>query len=83
MSGLTLGAHSILDAEMPPLTQKVINRLRRWCKAGWGRQTEVAKYLGEPPQIITDWFSKSRKRNPTSEQILQVMKFLEDKSAPP
>jgi hypothetical protein len=63
---------------MPPLTQKIIDRFYRWCKKEYGRQTIAAAELKVPKQTITDWFSPSRKRNPTAEQILAVMKFLEE-----
>jgi transcriptional regulator with XRE-family HTH domain len=44
------------------------------CKEQHGRQLEVAGIIGTTPSTVSDWFHG--RKQPTSEQILLVLKFL-------
>ena len=65
-------------ADVPPRTQYILDQLKVWCDAKYGRRTEVADELGLPPQAITDWL-KGR-RQPTAEQVLHLQDFLSRKT---
>ena len=58
-------------------TDKILSKLRAWCKEKHGRQLEVAKTIGTTPSTVSDWFHD--RKEPTAEQILRVLNFLKTK----
>jgi DNA-binding transcriptional regulator YiaG len=60
-------------------TDDLIAELQKWCDAEHGRRAELARLLGTKRQTVSNWFS--RKHNPTSEQTLQIIEFLENPEA--
>ena len=63
-------------AEMPKETTKLIQELKAWCDGAYGRRAEIGRMLGKNRQTIQNWFAG--KQQPTGEQALVVLKFLEE-----
>jgi DNA-binding transcriptional regulator YiaG len=40
-----------------PAVERLLNELRAWCEAEYGRQAEVARILGVDNRRVNDWFS--------------------------
>jgi hypothetical protein len=59
-----------------PKTDDLISELQKWCDAEHGRRAELSRILNVKRQTVTNWFS--RKHNPTSEQTIRLIEFLED-----
>ena len=59
----------------PSEVEKLIEELREWVDAKYGRRAELARELGVPRQRITDWLS-DRKKAPTLEQGLKIANIL-------
>lgn len=62
-------------AKMATKTEKLIQELKEWCDGARGRQAEVARMLGTHRQTIQNWFAEEQQ--PTGEQALVVLEFLE------
>jgi hypothetical protein len=54
-----------------------------WCAQQRGRRTHLARYLGVSLLAVSAWFREYRKphptKQPTAEQVLGIMEFLQDK----
>lgn len=61
---------------MLPKTDNLLSDLKQWCDAEHGRRSELARFLKVKPQAVSAWFS--RKNNPTSEQTIAIIEFLEN-----
>jgi hypothetical protein len=61
---------------MRPQTDNLISELKEWADAEHGRKAELSRIFGITRQGISDWFA--RRSNPTSEQTLSIIAFLED-----
>jgi hypothetical protein len=66
--------------EIPPKTRAIVDQLKEWCEAEYGRKSEVARAIGTKPQVITNWFGNWQ--GPTAEQILTVIDFLKNQERP-
>jgi len=62
---------------MPFTTEQLISRLKTWCDKKRGRRLELSKKLGVSAQTVTNWF-KGR-QEPTGEQVLRILEFLDKK----
>jgi DNA-binding XRE family transcriptional regulator len=60
-------------------TESLISELEAWCSEKRGRQTELAKAIGVTRQAVNFWLT--RRSNPTSEQTLAIVAFLENPEA--
>jgi transcriptional regulator with XRE-family HTH domain len=60
-------------------TETLLTELKEWCDEKRGRQTEVALAMGVSRQIVNFWLK--RRSNPTSEQTLAIIAFLENPEA--
>ena len=56
-------------------TDKVLKELKDWCDAKRGRQVKLAKAIKTTRWTISHWFGG--RQQPTAEQILRAMEFLE------
>jgi hypothetical protein len=56
-------------------TEALLAELKRWCDQVRGRKAFLARELGVPPQLVSDWFGK--RKTPTWEQGLRIQVFLE------
>jgi transcriptional regulator with XRE-family HTH domain len=57
--------------------QKFLEELRSWCDQERGRQSEIAQAAGTTKQTVSNWFAE--RQEPTAEQLLAVMEYLEAK----
>jgi hypothetical protein len=60
-------------------TDSLIASLQEWCDAEHGRRSELSRILGVKPQTVSNWLA--RKNNPTSEQTIAIIEFLENPEA--
>lgn len=52
---------SLYSLENPhPKTKAVLDRVRVWCDAEYGRRSFLAKELGVSPSLVTDWLAGRR-----------------------
>lgn len=67
--------HDALD--MGVRTKRLIAKLKHWANEpdGYGRRIEIANALGIQKQTVTNWFNGSQE--PTGEQVLGILEFLE------
>jgi hypothetical protein len=71
-----------LEAMARSEVKKLMEQLRTWVDAEYGRRADVARELGVPRQRITDWLSG--RKAPTLEQGLRLASILRrSKSARP
>ena len=54
--------------------EKLIEELRAWVDAEYGRRADLARELGVPRQRITDWLSG--RKAPSLEQGLTILQIL-------
>jgi transcriptional regulator with XRE-family HTH domain len=54
--------------------QAVIDELKRWCDAKYGRQAQLARQFGVSRQLVNDWFSG--KAMPRIKLWLELKDFL-------
>jgi hypothetical protein len=59
---------------MGPRTWNLVSQLKAYCDVSHGRRARVARELGMQRQVLSHWFS--RRKSPTSEQILIIEEFL-------
>jgi transcriptional regulator with XRE-family HTH domain len=64
---------------MLPRTETLIVKIKAWCSEKYGRQAELARAIGVSRQTVNFWLR--RRSNPTSEQTLALMEFLQDPEA--
>ena len=57
-----------------PETERLLSELRDWCKAEYGRQSEIARALGVSRQQVYDWIN--RRTMPTLEMGFRLQSFL-------
>jgi hypothetical protein len=60
--------------KMHPKTKKLLSELKDWCDQGFGRRSEVARLLGVPRSLITEWFANTR--IPNLDQGFVIQDFL-------
>jgi RecA/RadA recombinase len=60
---------------MPPKTDAFLAKLKAFCDLEYGRRSQLARELGVSRQTITDMLNW--RRNPTSEQLLEIIEWLE------
>jgi hypothetical protein len=58
---------------------RLMNDLREWCEAEYGRQTEIAKILGVDRQRVSDWLAY--RAFPSLGTGLQLYHFLQHEKA--
>jgi plasmid maintenance system antidote protein VapI len=58
----------------PSEVEKLMEDLKEWVDAGYGRRAELARELGVPRQRITDWLAA--RKAPTLEQGLRLADIL-------
>jgi DNA-binding transcriptional regulator YiaG len=61
---------------MRPQTENLLSELKEWCDAEHGRRAELARIMSVKSQAVSNWFA--RKSNPTSEQTISIIAFLEN-----
>ena len=57
-----------------PEIERLLSELRDWCKAQYGRQSEVARALGVSRQQVYDWIN--RRTMPTLAMGFRLQGFL-------
>lgn len=60
----------------PSEVQKLMEDLRTWLDAEYGRRAELARQLGITRQRVTDWLAG--RRTPDLEQGLAILKVLKE-----
>jgi transcriptional regulator with XRE-family HTH domain len=61
----------------PPRTEKFLAEVKEFCDQKLGRRSELARFLGEPRQTITNLLNG--RSSPTGEQVLAIHDFLRRK----
>lgn len=57
--------------------KRLLADARVWCKEVRGRQSELAAVLGVSRYSVSAWFAAEPKKQPTAEQALAMLEFLE------
>jgi hypothetical protein len=60
-----------------PLLDALLSRLSLYCEAERGRKTELIKYLGIRPHMLSEWLSGPKK--PGGEYTLAIQEWLAGK----
>jgi transcriptional regulator with XRE-family HTH domain len=55
--------------------QKFLQELQAWCQEERGRQQQIADIAGTTKQTVSNWLAK--RQEPTAEQLLAVLEFLD------
>ena len=55
-------------------TKELIDALNEWCTREYGRQSEVARFLGVSRGLVGDW--RSGRRMPNADQAFMLIDFL-------
>jgi hypothetical protein len=58
--------------------ERLLAEVGAWCKepGTWGRQSELADFLGVSRQAVSAWLATNPKKHPTAEQALALQEFL-------
>ena len=71
--------------EMAERVRRLLADAEAWCDQERGRRTQLANYLETTLPAVSAWFREYRKerpaKQPTAEQALGILEFLEDKRA--
>ena len=57
-----------------PKTVQLLVTLKEWCDQQYGRRSEVARFLGVSPSLVTDWLML--RRTPSLDQGYFISDFL-------
>ena len=60
-------------------TQPLLEELRAWCKAKWGRQRQAAAALEVSTSTLNDWLAQPPRKHLTGDQALAVLEFVKKK----
>jgi DNA-binding transcriptional regulator YiaG len=61
----------------PERLKRLLAEAHAWCKDARGRQSELATVLGVSRHSVSAWFAAEPKKQPTAEQALAMLEFLE------
>lgn len=68
-----------LPREPDPEVTRLLDDLKAWCDQEYGRQSEIARFLGVDRKRINDWLA--RRTEPSLGMGLRILRFLQTQQA--
>ena len=60
---------------VPPRTKQFLAKVKAFCDQEYGRRAKLARFLGIQRQAVTNLLNE--RQNPTGEQVLAIMEWLD------